>query len=185
MCVAQMYCTSLIEHLGPCWTHRERITPAGPCLSLSAPVAHNLTSGTFWEVMAPDGTPGLDAYTSLCHGWSTAPTALFSRFVLGVQPTSPGFKTWVVAPQPLNTTSAEGRVSTPFGTLSVNWTISDGVMTVEVDAPEGTNGTVYLTAGSESTITVDGGNSTTLLLDRTGRLGVNVAGGATHVVQVA
>lgn len=183
--MTQMYCISLIEHLEPCWIHRERITPVGACLSLSALFAHKLTSGTLWEVMSPDGTPGIDAYTSLCHGWSTAPTALFSRFVLGVQPTSPGFKTWVVAPQPLNTASAEGRVSTPFGTLSVNWTISHGVMTVEVDGPDGTNGTVYLTAGVESTITVDGENSTTLLLDRTGRLGVNIAGGASHVVQVA
>lgn len=76
-------------------------------------------------------------------------------------------------------------MSTPFGTLSVNWTISDGLMTVEVDSPGGTNGTVYVTTGSGNTVTVDGGNSTTVLLDRAGRLGVNVEGGARHIVQIA
>lgn len=134
--------------------------------------------------MSTEGAPGLDVYTSLCHGWSSAPTALFSRFVLGVQPTSPGFETWIVSPQPLNTTSAEGRVFTPFGTLSVNWTISDGNMIVEVDAPQGTTGSVYVPAQGGSGVTMDGGNSTTLLVDRPGRIGVTVDGGSKHVVQL-
>lgn len=180
-----MYSTSLIERLEPWSIHQARITQVYSWFFSSEPVAHNFILGTFWEVMSTEGKPGLDGYTSLCHGWSTAPTALFSRFVLGVQPTSPGFKTWAVAPQPLNTSSAEGRVSTPFGTLSVNWTISDGAMTIEVYGPDGTTGAVYLPAGNDSTLMLDGRSSTTLLLDRTGRLGVHVEGGITHVVQVA
>ncbi|KAL3297413.1 alpha-L-rhamnosidase A [Colletotrichum asianum] len=53
---------------------------------------------TFWEGIGPDGRPYEDGYTSMAHGWSTGIVPLMSSYVLGVRPTSPGFKTWSVMP---------------------------------------------------------------------------------------
>uniref|UniRef100_L2G8X7 Alpha-l-rhamnosidase n=1 Tax=Colletotrichum fructicola (strain Nara gc5) TaxID=1213859 RepID=L2G8X7_COLFN len=53
---------------------------------------------TFWEGIGPDGRPYEDGYTSMAHGWSTGIVPLMSSYVLGVKPTSPGFKTWSVMP---------------------------------------------------------------------------------------
>ncbi|KAI8163018.1 hypothetical protein K4K49_000283 [Colletotrichum sp. SAR 10_70] len=54
---------------------------------------------TFWEGIGPDGRPYEDGYTSMAHGWSTGIVPLMSSYVLGVKPTSPGFKTWSVMPR--------------------------------------------------------------------------------------
>lgn len=46
-----------------------------------------------------DGTyPGNDLETALSHYWGGFPTAFFAEYVLGVRPTVPGFKEFVVAP---------------------------------------------------------------------------------------
>ena len=59
--------------------------------------------------------------TSLAHGWSTAPTYALSAYVLGMRPTSPGWRTWTVEPQPIGLRFASGSVGTPYGSLGVGW----------------------------------------------------------------
>ena len=55
-------------------------------------------TATMWEKLNRDGTD-VDANASLSHGWATAPTPALSHYVLGVQPVTAGYKTWLVAPQ--------------------------------------------------------------------------------------
>ena len=55
-------------------------------------------TGAMWEKLNRDGTD-VDANASLSHGWATAPTPALSHYVLGVQPVTAGYKTWLVAPQ--------------------------------------------------------------------------------------
>ena len=107
--------------------------------------------GTMWEAMAVDGDPlrlnhgRLGAgRTSLAHGWSTAPTYALSAYVLGMRPTSPGWRTWTVEPQPIGLRFARGSVGTPSGSLGVGWRRVRGGLRVTVDAPGGTRGRIAL-----------------------------------------
>jgi len=56
---------------------------------------------------------------SLCHGWSAAANALLPRQILGVQPTSPGWRTVRVRPQLADLDWAAGTVPTPLGPITV------------------------------------------------------------------
>jgi alpha-L-rhamnosidase len=128
---------------------------------------HMITAGgyagaTMWEnVSAADGTPGLGSSTSLAHGWSTAPTSALSGYVLGIQPTSPGYAGWSVQPHPGDLTWAEGQAPTPHGALKVSWAGQSGVgqFAMSVTAPSGTTGTVAVpTYGSTAPVVAVNGH---------------------------
>jgi alpha-L-rhamnosidase len=102
-------------------------------------------TGTTWEnVAAGDGTPGLDKGTNLSHGWSTTPTAALSGYVLGIQPDTAGYATWLVQPHPGDLAWAEGQAPTPHGAIAVSWAGEAGVQqfSMQVTAPAGTSGTI-------------------------------------------
>ena len=98
-------------------------------------------SGGTWERMTPDAVPDSIA-TSLAHGWGSGPTSALSKYVLGVRPVSPGYKTWLVEPQPGDLTWAKGRVPTPYGPIEVRWEKEGNEFILRVEVPEGTSGTV-------------------------------------------
>ncbi|KAH9895388.1 Six-hairpin glycosidase-like protein [Xylariomycetidae sp. FL2044] len=110
---------------------------------MADPASANYTS-CFWETLEADGTPGLGISTSLCHGWAAGPTAELSRNVLGIQNTSPGFRTWKVAPVTLGLEWAQGKYPTPLGDILVNWRFVDGLLNMTVTGPAESTGTVYL-----------------------------------------
>jgi hypothetical protein len=72
-------------------------------------------TGASWEYLYPDGSPGIDLFTSLSHPWGGAPTYVLPEYVLGISATEPGFKTWEFTPlwQGLDLTSVNGTVVTP------------------------------------------------------------------------
>lgn len=118
---------------------------------------------THWEGIGTGGTKYEDAVTSLAHGWSTGVTPLLTTYVLGVKPTKPGYLEWAVNPVPTDDiTWAKGVVPTAYGPLSVSWErTSDGDISVVVDPPEGTTGTV---GGSGSAVRVKGGKTAVVVL---------------------
>ncbi|GKZ21356.1 hypothetical protein AbraIFM66951_010145 [Aspergillus brasiliensis] len=121
---------------------------------------HANYTGCMWEVMNPDGTPGIGSPTSLCHAWGAGPTADLSRYVLGIQPVTPGFQEWKVAPQTLGLTWARGAYPTPHGNIRVDWSLDDcGHFNIAVSGPVGTNGTVVLPSPLNGTIEVQGGKT--------------------------
>jgi alpha-L-rhamnosidase len=115
-------------------------------------------TGTMWELVNTDGTPGFGSFTSLSHGWASTPASALPGYVLGIQPSSPGYASWTVAPHPGDLSWAEGQVPTPHGTLGVKWGLRDGVFTLAVTAPGGTKGTVVIPAGAarHAAVTVNG-----------------------------
>jgi hypothetical protein len=87
-----------------------------------------------WEMFEGRHRPGLPT-RSWCHGWSAGPAWVLPAFALGVRPTSPGWKSVVIDPQPGHLLWAEGTVPTPHGNISVNWEMRGGKCHVEYEAP--------------------------------------------------
>ena len=105
-------------------------------------------SGADWEVIDLSGLPGFGAFTSLAHGWASGATPELSAYVLGVRPVTPGYKTWIVQPQPGNLQWAEGQAPTPYGPITVKWGITSDRLVIEVSVPAGTSGTLAVPKSS-------------------------------------
>jgi hypothetical protein len=96
---------------------------------------------TMWETIAPFGGGPLGG--SWDHGWSSGAAPALTNYVLGVQPTSPGFATFTVTPHlDAGVWWARGGVPTPHGTIRVSWhTGLSGQPVISVRAPPGTSWT--------------------------------------------
>ena len=100
---------------------------------------------SFWELYNPDekGDAKYAMYgrpfgKSLCHAWGASPLYLFGRYVLGVEPTKPGYAEYLVAPDLGGLDWVEGSVPTPHGPITVS--VKGGVATVT--GPAGCVGTL-------------------------------------------
>jgi alpha-L-rhamnosidase len=104
-------------------------------------------TGTTWEALGTNGLP-VSSQTSLAHGWSSGATSAMSRYVLGVRPVAPGYKQWLVKPQPGNLQWAVGTVPTPAGAISVKWgRANSSTFQMDVTVPAGTSGCIAIPAG--------------------------------------
>ena len=117
-------------------------------------------SGGVWEALAPDGSPATresagGTFASLAHGWASGPTSALSKYVLGVRPIQPGYKTWLIEPQPGDLSWAEGRVPTPYGPIAVRWQKSPRGLRLELNVPNGTSGSVGLPTSSNADSVTD------------------------------
>ncbi|KAI0177223.1 alpha-L-rhamnosidase A [Pestalotiopsis sp. NC0098] len=99
---------------------------------------------TAWEGIGGGGQPYEGGFTSMAHGWSTGVVPALSNYVLGVKPTGPGFKSWVVRPHPGDLTWARGVVPAPDGPIKVHWTLSDDQHYICLGAPSTTGGVVEI-----------------------------------------
>jgi alpha-L-rhamnosidase len=110
---------------------------------------------TFWEAYDPhwpkqnfhahlyaDDMHG--TRVSLCHGWSSGPTAWLTDDVLGVRPTSGGFRTTVIQPELGDLQWAEGTVPTPHGLIHIRVAKKGNSLTCRVTLPSGIDAQVLL-----------------------------------------
>lgn len=116
----------------------------GPMADTSGP---NFTSTT-WEFMSADGTPYRGNFCSLAQAFSSGPTYLLPRFVLGVEPIEPGFRAFRVEPR-LQITGlrwAEGRVPTPLGLpIVTRWEfVGSGQWSLNCLSPVGLKGQLII-----------------------------------------
>ncbi|KAF7194284.1 hypothetical protein HII31_04317 [Pseudocercospora fuligena] len=109
-------------------------------------------SGASWEYLFPDGSPGIDLFTSLAHPWGAGPTYVLPEYLLGIQATSPGYKTWKCEPMigGLGLKEVNGTVATPYGKIYAKWEIDgDDSAIVSVSGPKnGTSGVLVLPEGA-------------------------------------
>jgi hypothetical protein len=107
-------------------------------------------SGASWEYVKPDGSPGIDLFTSLAHPWGAAPTYVLPEYLLGVTPTSPGYKTVAVTPLfgYLNLPEVSGRVPTPSGPVEVAWAVNGTSIDLTIVVPTGIIATLHLPSGA-------------------------------------
>jgi alpha-L-rhamnosidase len=117
-------------------------------------------SGGTWERMTPDAVPD-SAATSLAHGWASGPTSALSKYVLGVRPVEPGYRTWLIEPQTGDLTWAEGTVPTPFGPIAVGWQMTSQGLRLKVSVPQSTSGTVGLPVSGANAVLIDNGRTVT------------------------
>ena len=68
-----------------------------------------------WGI-GPDGFGG----GTINHAWSGGPLTLLSQKVCGIEPTSPGFRSFKVCPQMGTLTEASATVDTHFGKIEVS-----------------------------------------------------------------
>lgn len=81
---------------------------------------------TFWETFDPN-EQGQERYAmygrpfgkSLCHAWGANPVYLFGKYLLGVRPLSPGYKTYEISPSLGGLDWIDGKVPTPSGSIGV------------------------------------------------------------------
>ena len=115
--------------------------------------------GTTWEAIPVTGE--LAGSESAAHAWGSGPTAALTQYVVGVAPTSPGFATFTIEPQPGDLSWARGRVPTPHGAVDVDWSSSKCTFALTTTVPPGTIASVTLpgTQGTHSA-SVDGNTRT-------------------------
>lgn len=95
-------------------------------------------SGGHWEALKPSGTPhGHD--TSLMHGWSTWPVSLLPRYLAGLEPLEPGWKSFRIAPVLAGLTQIKCVLATVAGDTGVDIEIeqANGHGALKVLAPYG------------------------------------------------
>jgi len=115
---------------------------------------HMVQSGTTisWEAWDLKYKPNQDWN----HAWGAAPANLLPRFVLGVQPLTPGWQQARIRPQVGSLSHAEGKVPTPHGPILVSWTNAPG-FTLRLTLPKGVTAQVDLPAEKPAaTVLVDG-----------------------------
>jgi len=75
---------------------------------------------------------------SLCHGWSSGPTAFLTEKVLGINVTKAGCKEITISPNLGGLSWAKGTFPTPLGIVSISHRrLDDGTIETTIDAPEG------------------------------------------------
>ena len=117
----------------------------------------DLYTGTFWENESTSGTQA-GPQTSMAHGWSSSPTSVLSEYVLGIQPVTAGYQTWLVQPHPGDLSWTEGQAPTRYGPITVDWGRSKtGSFAMRVSAPRGTSGEIDVpTLGRTVAVQVNG-----------------------------
>ncbi len=92
-------------------------------------------STTMWET--EDGAAAFENAGSLCHGWSALPVWFFSRYLLGIEPLTPGFANFAVdVTRFAEFGDVSGGVVTPHGKIRVSYDANGKVLTLR--HPQGT-----------------------------------------------
>lgn len=115
---------------------------------------HMLDSGATitWEAWDMRYKPNQDWN----HAWGAAPANLLPRFVLGVQPLTPGWSRATIRPNPGLLQRVEGKVPTPRGPVLVRYE-GGGTPTLALTLPPGMSAQVRLPAASRSSTLFAGG----------------------------
>ncbi len=91
------------------------------------------------------------------HAWGCTPLFQMSSHVLGITPTSPGFKTISIRPEPCDLTWAQGAMPTPKGKVEVAWRRSSTEFRVRAKIPPCSSAELEMPSlGAATELTVDG-----------------------------
>jgi len=147
---------------------------------------------TFWEGYDPrwpkehfhghlQTDHGEGYFVSLCHGWSSGPTAWLMEQVLGIQPTDAGFAKVSIRPDLCGAKYARGAEPCPHGLLKVDYRHEDSDFQAVIELPEGVTAQVCLPVdqGVES-VQVDGQTVPGVPVENGTRLAVALSSPGAH-----
>lgn len=98
-----------------------------------------------WDSLLPDNTVNPGDMTSFNHYALGAVADWLHRTVAGLAPAAPGYRRIQFAPRPGGTiTSAGATHESPYGTISIDWTVAAGTMETTLAVPFGTTASVTL-----------------------------------------
>ncbi|KAJ6632183.1 glycoside hydrolase family 78 protein [Mycena sp. CBHHK59/15] len=123
-------------------------------LSVQSTLLEGFTANGSLGYRAAAGYDFDHTYTSHAHGWATGPTPALTFYLLGIQVTAAQGSAWTIAPVLSGLDAAEGGLETGLGFFGVKWRVSGQILTLVVQTPKGTQGTVVM-PGSGA-ISVDG-----------------------------
>jgi glycogen debranching enzyme len=86
------------------------------------------------------------------HAWSGGPLTILSQKICGVEPVTPGFRTFRVAPQLGSLTEASATIASVNGEIKVSIQRKGKKMTVKVDVPDGTTCEVVFPNGKSKKV---------------------------------
>ncbi|HEV2425730.1 MAG TPA: alpha-L-rhamnosidase C-terminal domain-containing protein [Terriglobia bacterium] len=112
---------------------------------------------SFWEAYDPDWPKGnfhesLQAdngqgyFVSLCHGWSSGPTAWLTEQVVGITPEAAGFSKVSIRPDLAGLEWARGTEPTPHGPIRVDLRSASAGLETTLDLPDGVDAEVSMPA---------------------------------------
>jgi hypothetical protein len=99
-----------------------------------------LGATTIWEEFDPT-KKGIEHYEmyggkyekSLCHAWGASPIYLLGKYALGVKPTKPGYKEYIVCPHDVGLGAFKGSVPTKNGNIYVSFDGKKAEVVSEID----------------------------------------------------
>jgi alpha-L-rhamnosidase len=126
-----------------------------------------------WKIINQKTSPSwsnmMDKYTTVCEFWTLKQSknhvmmgsidAWFYKYMAGIQldENHPAFSSFVIKPALLeNLGSAKASVETIRGTISSQWEIHSGTLTLKLKIPFNTTATVYIPCNENQEITSDG-----------------------------
>ena len=126
---------------------RRRVRPAAPP---NAPSWLNMidrgatTVWERWDGVDADGVP----HESLNHYTKGAVVSFLHRYVAGLRPTSPGYRTFEVRPRPGGgITRTSERLDTRYGRIDIDWHDRGGGFELHLVVPAGTEAAVMMPNG--------------------------------------
>ncbi|GAB3601566.1 family 78 glycoside hydrolase catalytic domain [Microbacterium tumbae] len=101
-----------------------------------------------WDALLPDGTVNPGQMTSFNHYALGAVADWMHRYVAGLAPAEPGYRSILFRPRPGGgIRHASARHLTPYGEASIRWELTDDVISAEVRVPTGTTAVLDLPGG--------------------------------------
>jgi len=95
----------------------------------------------------------LKANISCAHPWSASPLFVVAEHMMGIRPTSPGYRTFEVRPMPGALRTARLRLPTVAGLIGVTLRRDPAAWQVELEIPTGTSAHLVLPDGLRWTVT--------------------------------
>jgi len=121
---------ALVRFSNPAFALARVLRYWGPIVSIGSPTIGEC------GVHQPHAKSSFFGAASLCHGFSTTPIDFLQSVVLGVTPTSNGFRQCRIAPTPFDLSHASGIIPTPTGFLKINWQRTGSRVVLEIDLPD-------------------------------------------------
>ncbi len=107
------------------------------------------------EMLQADNTQGF--IVSLCHGWSSGPTAWLMEQMLGIEPQGAGFSKVSIRPDLMGLEWARGTEPTPNGPIAVDLRRAGSGLVTRITLPAGVEAEISLpVAAGATTVQVNG-----------------------------